>query len=161
MSELTDITATFQKASDVFSPIRSKQNNGDLQRLNEVLVVCCLRVTLISTAAGSPSIVVLSNSVYKSIHCSMSFNFMLKPHADYDPAIKKLSKDDRMLMMRGLENIWVAGTANQSHIRAIEVGARNIIPANFKLTWFKELSILGPSIPASRSAQSSTASRSM
>ena len=70
-----------------------------------MLVVCCLRVTLTSTTAGSPSIVVLSNSVYKSIHCSVSFNFMLKPHADYDPAIKKLSKDDRVLMMRGLEHI--------------------------------------------------------
>ena len=34
MSELTDITAIFQKVSDTFGPIKAKPRNSDLQRLN-------------------------------------------------------------------------------------------------------------------------------
>ena len=94
MSKLTDITSTFHKASDAFSPIISKANDGDLQRLNEVLVVCCISVTLTVTAVGSPSGVVLPNVVYKANHGGAYFNFMRDARADYDPAIKNLSKDD-------------------------------------------------------------------
>ena len=114
MSELTDITATFQKASDAFSPINLKLNGGDLQLLKEVLVVYCLSVTLARKTAGSPSGVVLPNAVYKSNHVGVSFKFMHNVRADYDPAIKNLSKDDHVLMMRGLEHSWTAGTDNQS-----------------------------------------------
>ena len=66
MSKLTDITSTFQKASDAFSPISSKPNDGNIQCFNEVLCVCCLIFSLTGTAAGSPSGIVLPNSVYKS-----------------------------------------------------------------------------------------------
>ena len=68
MSNITDITATFQKASDAFSPISSKPKNGYLQRLNKVIVVYCLSVTLTRTAVGSPSGVVLPYSIYKENH---------------------------------------------------------------------------------------------
>ena len=119
MFGLTDITATFQKASDAFNPISSKPNNGDLQSLNEVLVFCCLVITLTRTSAASPSRVVLSIFIYKANDGGASFNFMCNAHADYDPAIKLLSKDDCVSMMRGLNHNWAAGTANQSRIRAI------------------------------------------
>ena len=132
MSKLTDITATLQKASDSFSPTRSKPNGGDIQRLNKMLVVFCLSVTLTGTATGSPSGVVLPESVYKANHGGASFNFMHSARADYEPAIQNLTKDDRTSMMRGLEQIWAAGTANQSRICAIKVGARNLIVPNFK-----------------------------
>ena len=68
---------------------------------------------------------------------------MHNPRADYDPAIKNLSKDDRALMMRSLKNSWAAGTANQSRIPAIEVGVRNLILANVEPTWVKKLSAPG------------------
>ena len=54
MSDLTDITAVFATASAAFEPITRKPNNADLQRLNEVLVVCCLSVTLTGTNVGCP-----------------------------------------------------------------------------------------------------------
>ena len=133
----------FQKASDAFSPIISKPKNGDLQRLNKVLVVCCLSVTLNRTAAGSPSIVVLPHSVYKANHRGMFLDFMQAVRADYNPTIQNLAKDDRALMMRGLKHSWVTGTANQSRIRAIEVGAHNLILANVKPICVKELSVPG------------------
>ena len=88
MYELTDITATFQKVSNTFSPISSNPSDGDLQRLNEVLVVCCLSVTFSWTADGIPSGVVLPNSVYKANHRGASFKFMRDPRADYDTTIK-------------------------------------------------------------------------
>ena len=91
MSELTDITATFQKASNAFIPISSKPNNGNLQWLNKVLVVCCLSVTLTGTDAGSPSGVVLPDSVYKANHGGASFNLMCAARADYDPMIQNLT----------------------------------------------------------------------
>ena len=50
--------------------------------------------------------------------------------ADCNSAKQNLSKDDCMLMMCGLEHSWAAGMANQICIRAIEVGARNLILAN-------------------------------
>ena len=132
MSELTDITATFQKAIDAFSPIGSKPNDGELQWPNKVLVVYCLSVTLTGTATGSPSGVVLPESVYKANHGGASFNFMHSARADYEPAIQNLTKNDRASMMRGLEQIWAAGTTNQSRICAINVGACNLILPNFK-----------------------------
>ena len=107
-----------------------KQNDGDLQWLNKVLVVCCLRFTLTGKAAGSPSGVVLPNSIYKANNGGAYFNFMRAARADCDPAIQNLTKDDRVSMMRGLEHSWAAGMVNQSRIRAIEVGARNLILAN-------------------------------
>ena len=143
MSELTDVTATFQKASDAFSPISSNSNYGNLQRLNEVLVVCCLSVTLSGMAAGSPSGVFLTDSVYKANHGGASFNFMRAARIDYEPAIQNLSKHDRESIMRGLKHSWAAGTANQSHICAIKVGARNLILANIKPMWVKYLSVPG------------------
>ena len=88
MYELTDITATFQKASDAVSPIGSKPNDGKLQWPNKVLVVYCLSVTLTGTAVGSPSGVVLLDAVYKANHGGASFNLMRNAHADYDLAIK-------------------------------------------------------------------------
>ena len=68
---------------------------------------------------------------------------MRATRAYYDPEIQNLMKDDRTSMMRGLENSWAAGTANQSCIRAIEVGARNLILANAEPTWVKEMNVYG------------------
>ena len=130
MYKLTDIIATFQKASEAFSPISSNPNDGGLQRFNEVLVVYCLSVTLTGTANGITSDVVLPNSIYKANNGGAYFNFMRAARADCDPAIQNLTKDDRVSMMRGLEHSWAAGMVNQSRIRAIEVGARNLILAN-------------------------------
>ena len=133
MSDLTDIIATFQKASDAFSPISLKPNNGDLQYLNYVLVVFCLSVTLTGKASGSPSGVVLPDAMYKANRGGASFNFMRDAHADYDPNIKNLSNDDHVSMMRGLEHSWAAWTANQIRIRAIEVESCNLILVNVEL----------------------------
>ena len=122
MFELTGINNTFQKARNAFSPIGPKPNDGDLQRLNEVLVICCPSVTFTRTAAGSPSGIFLPEYVYKENHRGASFNFMRAACAYYNPSIQNLTKDNRMLMMRGLEHSWAAGMANQSRIRAIELG---------------------------------------
>ena len=108
-----------------------------------MLVVYCLSVTLTKTSTGSPSGIVLPNSVYKSNHGGASFKFMRNTCADYDPAIKNISKDDRALMMRGLEHSWAAGTANKIRIRAIKVGACNLILSNVEPTCIKELSVPG------------------
>ena len=108
-----------------------------------MLFVCCLSITLTGTAARSPYGVVLPNSVYKAKYRGASFNFMRDARGDYNPAIKNLSMDDRASMMRGLEHIWEAGTANQSPIRAIEVGSRSLILANVELMWVKEMSVPG------------------
>ena len=143
MSELTDITANFHKASNALSPISSKPNDGKLQRINKVIVVCCLSVTLTRKVAGSPSGVVLPDSVYKAKYGGLSFNFMRDVYVEYDPVIKNLSRYDRVSMMRGLEHSWAVGTANQSRIRAIEVGARNLILDNVEPTWVTELSVPG------------------
>ena len=77
---------------------------------------------------------VLPEDVYKTNHSGSTFNFMRTVHADYDPAIAVLSKDDRVAKLRGMEHSWTAGTANQSRIRAVEVGARNLILANVEST---------------------------
>ena len=143
MSDLTDITAIFQKASDAFGPITAKPRDADLQRLNESLVVCTLSVTLTGTTAGCASGVVLPADVYKVNHAGATFNFMRAARADYDPAIENLSKEDRVSKLRGMEQTWKAGTANQSRIRAVEVGARNLIIANVESTWLQELSVPG------------------
>ena len=45
---------------------------------------------------------------------------------DHKPDIEQLSKDDRISKMRGMKHIWAAGTANQSLIRAVEVGDKNL-----------------------------------
>ena len=42
-----------------------------------------------------------------------------------------------------MEHRWAAGTSNQSRIRAVEVGARNLILANIESTWVQELSVPG------------------
>ena len=42
-----------------------------------------------------------------------------------------------------MEHSWAYGTANQSHIRAVEVVARNLILANVESTWVQELNIPG------------------
>ena len=139
MSVLTDISAIFQKASDAFDPITAKPRDADLQRLNETLVVCTLSVNLTGTTAGCASGVVLPEDVYKTNHSGSTFNFMRTARADYDPAIAVLSKDDRVAKLRGMEHSWAAGTANQSRIRAVEVGARNLILTNVESTWVQEL----------------------
>ena len=108
-----------------------------------MLVVCCLSLTLIWEAAGSPSGVVLPDSVCKVNHGGAYFNFMRAVRADYDPVIQNLMKDDHTSMMRGLEHSWAAGTANQSRICAIEVGARNLVRYNVEMTWVKEMSVPG------------------
>ena len=72
-----------------------------------------------------------------------SFDFMRAAHADYDPSIKTLSKEDRLAKLQGMKHSWAAGTANQSRIRSVEVGARNLILTNVELTWIQELSVLG------------------
>ena len=64
MSELTDIHAIFQKASNAFGPITANPRDAELQRLNETLVVCTLSVTLNGTTAGCASSVVLPEAVY-------------------------------------------------------------------------------------------------
>ena len=143
MSELTDITATFQKASDVFSPIGTKPKYGNLQHLKKVLVVCYLSITFTGTANNRLSGVVLPDAVYKVNHRGVSFNFMRDACADYDPVIKNFSKYDRSSMMRGLDLSWALGTAKQSRIRAIKVGARNFILANVEPMWVNEMSVLG------------------
>ena len=82
MSDLTDSTAVFATASMAFNPIARKPNDANLQRLNEVLVVCYLSVTLTGTGAGFPSGVVLSNTVYKLSHTdTYSFDFMRNARA--------------------------------------------------------------------------------
>ena len=40
-----------------------------------------------------------------------------------------------------MEHSWASVTANQILIRAVEVGARNLILANVELTWVQELSV--------------------
>ena len=40
--------------------------------------------------------------------------------------------------MRGMEHVWKAGTDKQKRIRAVEVGARNLIIANVEKTWIQE-----------------------
>ena len=121
MSELTDINAIFQKASDMFCPSTAKPRNADLQRLNETLVMCTLSVTLTGNTAGCASGVVLPKAFYQTNHGG-SFNFMRNVRSDYEPDIGRLSKDDCLSKMQGMEHNWAAGTANQSLICAVEVG---------------------------------------
>ena len=142
MSKLTDITAIFQKTSDAFGPITAKPRDADLQQLNKTLVVCTHSVTLTGKTAGCASGVVLPNSIYQTNHRG-AFDFMRDARPNYNPAIKRLPKDDRLSKMRGMEHSWAAGTSNKSQIRAVEVGARNLILANFELTWVQELSVPG------------------
>ena len=42
-----------------------------------------------------------------------------------------------------MEHSWAVGTSNQSRIRPVEVGTRNLILANVKSTWVQELSVPG------------------
>ena len=63
MLDLTDSIAVFAMASAAFELIAHKPNDADLQRLNKAFSGCCLSVTLTGTSAGSPSGVVLSNTV--------------------------------------------------------------------------------------------------
>ena len=66
---------------------------------------------------------------------------MRNARPDYDPDIQRLSKDDRLSKMRVMEHSWSSGTANQSRIRAVEIGAQKIILANVESTWVQELSV--------------------
>ena len=68
MSEVTDINAIFQKASDTFGSITATPHDADLQRINETLVVCTLSVTLTGTTAGCASGVVPPKAVYQTNH---------------------------------------------------------------------------------------------
>ena len=140
MSELTNIHAILQKASDTFSPINVKPRDADLQHLNKSLVVCTLSVTLTGTTAGCASGVVLPEAVYQTNHGG-AFNFMRDTRPEYDPDSKRTSKDDHLSKMQGMEHSWASGTANQSRICAVEVSAQNLILANVKSTWVQELSV--------------------
>ena len=122
MSELTDITAIFQKASDTFGPITAKPHDADLQQLNETLIVCTLSVTLAGTTACCASVVVLPDAVYQTNHGG-AVDFMRDAHPNYNPDIERLSKDGRLSKMREMEHSWAVGTANHSPICAVEVGA--------------------------------------
>ena len=92
MSDLTNITAVFATVSTVFKPIAHKHNDADLQRLNAVLVVCCLSVALMGTSTGCPSGVVPSDTVYKLSHTN-SFNFMRDTLEEYHPVIALFMDD--------------------------------------------------------------------
>ena len=118
MSELTNINAIFQKASDTFGPITAKPRDADLQRISKTLVVCILSVNLTGTTAGCASGVVLPEAVYQMKHGG-AFDFMRDARPDYNPDIERLSKDDRLSKMRGMEHSWAAGTSNQSPICAV------------------------------------------
>ena len=142
MSKLTDITTIFQKASDMSGPITEKPRDSELQQLNKTLVVCTLSVTLTGTTSGCTSGMVLPDAVYQTNHGG-AFDFMRNARPDYNPDIKRLSKDNRLSKMRGMEDIWSAGTANQIRIRAVEVGSRKLILANVELTWVQELIVPG------------------
>ena len=142
MSEPTDIKAIFQKASDTFGPITEKPRDSDLQQLNETLVLCTLSVNLTGTTSGCASGVVLPEAVYQT-NRGGAFDFMRKARPNYDPDIEQLSKGDRLSKIRGMEHSWAAGTANQSRIHEVEVGARNLILANVESTWVQELSFPG------------------
>ena len=139
MSDLTEIASALKIASDSFNPIRLKPNDDDLQHLNEVLVVTSISVTLTGTNSVTADSIVLSNAVYKSNNGGRAFVFMRTAHEYYDPSITRLVKEDRISMMCGMEHVWKAGTNNQNRIRAVEVGARNLIIANIETTWIKEL----------------------
>ena len=133
MSKLTDINAIFQKASDTFGPITAKQRDADLQRLNKTLVMCTLSVTLTGTTAVCASGMVLPKAVYQTNHRG-DFNFMPDARPDYDPDRERLSKDDHLSKMLGVEHRWAVRTANQSRIRAVEIGAQKLILADAKST---------------------------
>ena len=62
---------------------------------------------------------------------------------NYDPDIERLPKDNCLSKMRGMEHSWASGTANQSRIPAVEVGAQNLILANVDSTLVQELSVPG------------------
>ena len=133
MSKLTNINAIFQKASGTFGPITAKLRDADLQRLNETLVVCTLSVTLTGTTTGCASSVVLPEAVYQTNHGG-AFDFMRGARPNYDPDIERPSKDDNLSKIRGIYHSWAAGTANQSRIRAVEIGAQKLILADAKST---------------------------
>ena len=59
MFALTDIAAVFKLASDESTP-----DDDDLQRLNKVLVIFCLGVTLTGKNSSCASGVVLPNRAY-------------------------------------------------------------------------------------------------
>ena len=86
---------------------------------------------------------VIPYSVYQTNHVGVPLYFMSDARPDYNPAIERLSKDDRLAKMRGMEHIWAAGTAKQIRIRAVEVGVRNLILANVELSWVQEMSVPG------------------
>ena len=140
MSKLTDIHAHPRHVPE--GEQHAKPRDADLQRLNKTLAVCTLSVTLTRTTAGCASGLVLPEAVYQTNHRG-AFNLMLNAHPEYDLEIERLSKDDRLSKMRGMEHRWAVRTANQSRIRVVKVGARNLILANVELTWVQELSVPG------------------
>ena len=67
---------------------------------------------------------------------------MRNARANYEPTISALTNtDDRTSKLRGLKHAWAAGMANQNRIRAVELGAHNLILANVELNWVQELRI--------------------
>ena len=98
MFKLTNIYAIFQKASDKFGTINAKPRDANLQCHNETLFVCTLSVTLTGTTYGCASGVVLPEAVYQTNHGG-AFNFMRDTCPDYNPDIKRISKDDHLSKM--------------------------------------------------------------
>ena len=68
---------------------------------------------------------------------------MRNARPDYDPDIERISKDNRLSKILGIEHSCSVGTANQIQIRAVEVGARNLILDNVESTWVQEMSVPG------------------
>ena len=127
MSELTDITTVFARASITFKPITRRPNDADLQRLNEAPVVCCLSITLTGTSVGCPSGGILSDVVYTLSHVE-SFDFMRNVREEYYPVTTLLADDaTRVAKTRVTEQEGTVWTRNKRRIRSIEVGARKLI----------------------------------
>ena len=116
-----------------------KPNDDNLHCLNEVLFVTALSVTLTGTVSGTFDNVVLTEAVYKTNNRGRAFYFMRAAHEDYDPAIARIGKYNRISKMRGMEHVWKAGTGNQNRILAVEVGACNLVITNIEATWIQKL----------------------
>ena len=134
MSNLTEIASAFKIVSDSFDLFRLKPNDSDIQRINDIIVVTPLSVTLTGTNSGTADGDFFSDAVYKSNNGGIASNFMHASREDYGPAIARLGKEDRISKMRGMEHVCNAVTDNKNRICAVEVGTCNLIMANVEKT---------------------------
>ena len=65
--------------------------------------MCTIIVTLTGTTAGCASGVVLPEAIYQTNHGG-EFDFMRDARPDYNSDIERLSKDERLSKMRGMDN---------------------------------------------------------